>query len=47
MFSNILASFENYINVIIVKKLNIIILIHFDDIFVYIKDQNKEQTNAI
>ena len=35
---NILASFQGYINKILVKKLNIFVIIYLDNIFIYIKD---------
>ena len=36
--SNALASFQGYINKILVKKLNIFIIVYLDDIFIYTKD---------
>ena len=35
---NILANFQDYINKVLAKKLNIFIIVYLDDIFIYIKD---------
>ena len=36
-FFNILVSFQNYINKILAEKLNIFIIVYWDNIFIYIK----------
>lgn len=38
--SNTSASFQCYINKILVKKLNIFIIVYLDDIFIYTEDPN-------
>ncbi len=37
--TNIPATFQEYINKILVKKLNIFLIIYIDDIIVYIKNK--------
>ena len=44
---NILASFQDYINKILVKKLKLFVIIYLDDIFIYIKDASKGYIKAI
>ena len=34
------ASFQSYINMILAEKLDIIVIIYLNDIFIYIKDLN-------
>lgn len=41
------ASFQNYINKILIKKLDIFIVIYLDNIFIYIKNSDRDQINAI
>ena len=36
--SNMPASFQDYINKILAKKLNIFVLVYLDDILIYIKN---------
>lgn len=36
--SNVLASFQSYINKILAEKLDIIVIIYFNDIFIYTED---------
>ena len=36
--SNILASFQGYINKILTKKLDIFVVVYLDDILIYIED---------
>ena len=36
--SNALASFQGYINKILVEKLDIFVIVYLDDILVYIKE---------
>ena len=45
--SNILASFQGYINKILAKKLDIIVIVYLDNMFIYNKDQGKAYVNAI
>ena len=44
---NIPASFQNYTNEILAKRLNIFVVIYLDDIFIYIKDLSYNHTKAI
>ena len=44
---NISASFRNYINKILTEKLNIFIIVYFDDIFIYIEDPSQVYIKAI
>lgn len=37
---NILVSFQSYINKILAEKLNMFIIVYFDNIFIYIKNPN-------
>ena len=37
---NALASFQDYINKIVAKKLDIFIIIYLNNIFIYIQDPN-------
>ncbi len=39
--SNIPATFKRYINKILVEKLNIFIIIYYDNIFIYIENNKK------
>ena len=45
--SNAPASFEDYINKILAKKLDIFVIVYFDDIFIYTKDPGQAHANAI
>ena len=36
--SNALANFQDYINKILIKKLNIFIIVYLNDIIIYTKD---------
>ena len=38
----ILASFYNNMNKILVKKLNIFVIIYYDNIFIYIENRNQD-----
>ena len=40
--TNVLATFQGYINKILVKKLDIFVIVYFDDIFIYTKSKSKE-----
>ena len=39
--TNILATFQGYINKILVKKLNVFVIVYLDDIFIYTKIKEK------
>ena len=41
------ASFSNYINKILAKKLNIFIIVYLDDIFIYTKNPSQSYIDAI
>ena len=45
--SNASASFQDYINKILAKKLNIFVIVYLDDIFIYTKDPSQAHINAI
>ncbi len=45
--TNTLDSFQNYINNILAKKLDIFITIYFDDILIYTKDKSKDYVEAV
>ena len=44
---NTLASFQNYINKILAKKLNIFVVVYLDNIFFYIKDLGQGYIKAM
>ena len=44
--SNVLASFQDYINKILAKKLDIFIIVYLNDIFIYTKDQGQIYINV-
>ena len=39
--------FQSYINKILVEKLNVFIIVYFDDIFIYIKNKGKKYVGVI
>ena len=45
--SNAPASFQDYINKILLEKLDIFIIIYLDDIFIYIEDQSQGHVEAV
>ena len=45
--TNILVSFERFINKIFAKKLNIFVIIYLDVIFIYINDDGDDHIAAI
>ena len=45
--TNVLAMFQGYINKILVEKLNVFVIVYLDDIFIYIKSENKEHVEAV
>ena len=45
--SNVSASFQGYINMILPKKLNVFVIVYLDNILIYTKDANQAHVNAI
>ena len=45
--SNALASFQDYINKIMAKKLNISLIVYLDNILIYTKDSGQPHVNAV
>ena len=45
--SNALASFQRYINIILAKMLDIIIIVYLDNIFIYTKDPGQGHVKAV
>ena len=45
--SNILASFQRYINKILAEKLDIFVIVYLDNILIYTKDAGQSQVKAI
>ena len=45
--SNALASFQSYINKILAKKLDIFVIVHLDNIFIYTKQQGQAHADAV
>ena len=45
--SNISTSFQDYINKILAKKLNIFVIVYLGDIFIYTKDPGQAHVDAI
>ena len=44
---NALVSFQDYINKILAKKLDIFVILYLDDLLVYINDADQPYVNAI
>ena len=44
---NALASFQNYINKILAKKLEVFVIVYLDDILIYTKDVSKTHVDAV
>ena len=44
---NILASFQNYINKILAKKLDIFVIVYLDHFLIYTKDQSQSHVEAV
>ncbi len=44
---NMSAMFQSYINKILGEKLNVFIIVYFDDILIYIESKWKEHIEAI
>ena len=47
MLSNASTSFQSYINKILVKNLDIVIIVYQHDIFIYIEDPGQAHVNAV
>ena len=45
--TNILVTFQNYINKILVEKLNVFVIVYLDNIFIYTKSKDKEYMKAV
>ena len=45
--SNILNSFQNYINKMLAKKINVFMIFYLNNIMIYTKNINKAFVNAI
>ena len=45
--SNVIASFQGYINKILAKKLNIFGIVYLNDIFIYTKDLGWSHTKVM
>ncbi len=45
--TNALASFQSYINKILAKKLNIFVIVYFDNILIYIENERKKHVETI
>ena len=45
--TNALGRFQNYINKILAKKLNIFVIVYLDDILIYIEDLEKAYVKAV
>lgn len=46
-FSNILASFQDYINKILAEKLDIFVVVYLDNILIYIEDPSQLHIETI
>ena len=44
---NALASFQGYINKILIKKLNVFMIIDLEDILIYTKDAGQAHIDAV
>ena len=45
--TNIQVTFQGYINKILTEKLDVLVIVYFDDIFIYIKSKGKKHIEAI
>ena len=45
--SNVLTSFQGYINKILAEKVDIFIIVYLDDIFIYIEDLGQAYINTV
>ena len=46
-FSNVLASFQGYINMILIEKLDIFVLVYLDNILIYIENPSQPHMEAV
>ena len=44
---NASAMFENYINTILIKKLDVFIIVYLDDILIYTENKGKKYIKAV
>lgn len=44
---NALATFQGYINKILAEKLDIFVIVYFNDIFIYTENEEKEHVEAV
>ena len=45
--TNALFTFQNYINNILAEKLDVFVIVYFDDIFIYTKNKGKKHMKAV
>ena len=45
--TNVLAIFQDYVNKILVEKLNIFVIMYLDNILIYIKNKKKKYIEVI
>ena len=45
--TNTSAIFQNYINKVLVDKLDVLVIVYFDDILIYTKREEKKYVEAI
>ena len=45
--TNVLAIFQGYINKIFVEKLNVFVIVYFDNIFIYTKNEGEKHVKAV
>ncbi len=45
--TNILVTFQGYINKILTEKLDVIVIVYLNDIFIYTKSKRKEHVEAV
>lgn len=45
--TNVLATFQNYINKILAEKLDVFIIVYLDDIFIYIKNKREKHIETV
>ncbi len=45
--TNALATFQGYINKILVEKLDVFIIVYLNDIFIYTKNKGEEHVQAV
>ncbi len=45
--SNVLATFQGYINKIFVEKLNFFVIVYLNNILIYIESKRKEYVEAV